>query len=35
MADKEKKPNKVYENMKEAILHMKIKPGTAIKSDIP
>ena len=30
MADKEKKPNKVYENMKEAILHMKIKPGQSI-----
>ena len=30
MADKEKKPNKVYENIKETILHMKIKPGQSI-----
>ena len=30
MATKEKKPNKVYETLKEDILHMKIKPGTAI-----
>ena len=30
MAVKEKKPNKVYENMREAILHMKIKPGETI-----
>lgn len=30
MAEKEKKPNKVYESLKEAILHMKIKPGQSI-----
>ncbi len=30
MAVKEKKPNKVYENMRQAILLMKIKPGEAI-----
>ena len=30
MSVKEKKPNKVYESMREAILHMKIKPGQTI-----
>ena len=30
MSVKEKKPNKVYETLKQDILHMKIKPGTAI-----
>ena len=30
MAVKEKKPNKVYESIKEDILHMKIKPGETI-----
>lgn len=30
MAVKNKKPNKVYETLKKDILHMKIKPGTAI-----
>ena len=30
MAEKERKPNKVYESIKEDILHMKIKPGETI-----
>ena len=30
MSIKDKKPNKVYETLKRDILHMKIKPGTAI-----
>jgi len=30
MINKEKKPNKVYDSIKEAILYMKIKPGESI-----
>lgn len=30
MAEKEKKPNKVYDSIKEAILYMKLKPGESI-----
>lgn len=30
MSTKEKKPNKVYDSLKEAILYMKIKPGQSI-----
>ena len=30
MTDKTKKPNKVYESIKQDILHMKLKPGQAI-----
>jgi len=30
MTNKERKPNKVYEGIKEAILYMKIKPGESI-----
>ena len=34
MTNKEKKPNKVYDSIKEAILYMKIKPGESI-GEIP